>query len=115
MILLGFRWRRRRGRNVGRPPGSVFIAERPKVTQLVPTPHLNDEPLVLNPAEYEVLRLIDLENLDQESAGKQMGISRGTVWRLIQSARSKVIQSIVEGRTLLIEGIPSTETPSYDV
>ena len=50
--------------------------------------------------EYEVLRLIDYLGLDQEEAGKRMGVSRGTVWRLLQSARKKLVSTIVEGREL---------------
>jgi len=107
--LLGFRWRRRRGRRIGRPPEPVFIAEQPKITKLVPNPRLNDAPLTLNPAEYEVLRLVDLEGLLQEEAGKRMGVSRGTIWRLLQSARSKVVRALVEGRVLLVEGLPPQE------
>ena len=107
---MGFQWRRRRGRRVGRPPGPVFIAEHPKVAQLVPNPQRSTEPLVLDPAEYEVLRLVDLEKLDQEAAGQRMGVSRGTVWRLLQSAREKVVRSLVEGRILVVQGLSSTGT-----
>ena len=109
MKFLGFRWRRRRGRAIGRPPGPVFIAERPKITKLVPNPRLNDEPLTLNPAEYEALRLVDLEGLLQEEAGKRMGVSRGTIWRLLQSARAKIVRALVEGHVLLVEGLPKQE------
>jgi len=56
----------------------------------------------MEPAELEVLRLVDLEGLPQEDAGSNMGISRGTVWRLLQSARKKVTQSLTEGRQLFI-------------
>ncbi|NIV45194.1 DUF134 domain-containing protein [Candidatus Bathyarchaeota archaeon] len=53
-------------------------------------------------AELEVLRLVDLEGLSQEEAGKKMGVSRGTVWRLAQSARKKTAQALTEGRPILI-------------
>jgi len=113
---LGYQWRRGRrgGRRVGRPPGPVFIAEHPKVTQLVPNPHYSNEHLVLDPAEYEVLRLVDLEKLDQEAAGQRMGVSRGTVWRLLQSAREKIVRSLVEGRILVVQGLSSTGTANPD-
>ena len=53
--------------------------------------------------ELEALRLVDLEGLSQEDAGIRMEISRGTVWRLLQSARKKVAQALTEGRPLLIK------------
>jgi len=36
--------------------------------------------------ELEALRLCDLLGLDQETAGERMGVSRGTVQRLLSSA-----------------------------
>jgi predicted DNA-binding protein (UPF0251 family) len=53
-------------------------------------------------AELEAFRLVDLEGLSQEEAGQRMRISRGTVWRLVQSARKKTAQAISEGRPLTI-------------
>jgi uncharacterized protein len=50
----------------------------------------------------EALRLVDLEGLSQEQAGKEMGVSRGTIWRLVQSARKKVAQALTEGRALQV-------------
>jgi len=77
---------------------------------MVPVPKiLNSEPIYIDSAEVEVLRLVDLFALYQEAAGLQMGVSRGTVWRLLQSARAKVIRSIIEGRPLII-GNPKEQT-----
>jgi predicted DNA-binding protein (UPF0251 family) len=45
---------------------------------------------------------VDLEGMYQEQAGVSMGISRGTVWRLLASGREKVTRSIFEGRTLVV-------------
>ena len=53
--------------------------------------------------ELEAVRLCDLENLGQEAAGKRMGISRGTVQRLLKSGRAKLVGAIVENSALLIE------------
>ena len=52
--------------------------------------------------ELEALRLCDLDGLDQEEAGARMGVSRGTVQRLLKSARSKVVDCLVSGRALHI-------------
>lgn len=54
--------------------------------------------------ELEAMRLCDLEGHDQESAGTRMGVSRGTVQRLVTTGRSKMIQALVESAALLIEG-----------
>jgi predicted DNA-binding protein (UPF0251 family) len=56
----------------------------------------------MEPAEIESLRLVDLEGLSQEEAGIRMGVSRGTIWRLVQSARKKTAQALSEGRSLEI-------------
>jgi predicted DNA-binding protein (UPF0251 family) len=54
--------------------------------------------------ELEAIRLCDLEELDQEAAGARMGVSRGTVQRLVQTGRAKVARALVESRALVIEG-----------
>jgi hypothetical protein len=53
-------------------------------------------------AELEAFRLVDMEGLSQEEAGQQMGVSRGTIWRLVQSARKKAAQALSEGRSIYI-------------
>lgn len=58
--------------------------------------------IAIEPAEVEALRLADLEGLSQEQAGTKMGVSRGTIWRLLQSARRKVAQALTEGRPLIV-------------
>lgn len=53
-------------------------------------------------SELEALRLCDLEGLDQEAAGRRMGVSRGTVQRLVKRARATVVDCLVSGRALVI-------------
>lgn len=53
--------------------------------------------------ELEVLRLCDYEGLMQEEAGEKMGVSRGTVQRLLASARKKTSSAFVEGLALVFE------------
>lgn len=53
--------------------------------------------------ELEAMRLCDMEGHDQESAGTRMGVSRGTVQRLVTTGRSKMIQALVESAALVIE------------
>lgn len=59
--------------------------------------------IVLSRDELETLRLCDLKDLTQEEAGDKMGISRGTVQRILSEARKKVAKSLVEGSALVFE------------
>jgi predicted DNA-binding protein (UPF0251 family) len=54
--------------------------------------------------EYEVIRLLDYENMTQEEASVEMGVSRPTLTRIYESARKKVAKSFIEGCAILIEG-----------
>lgn len=93
---------RRRQGGRGRFPIQPKIKETPKAKKMVPEPMGNNEPIYIDLAEVEVLRLIDLEGMYQEQAGSAMGVSRGTIWRLLVSAREKVTRSIFEGRPLVM-------------
>lgn len=95
------RGRRRRGR-FGRIPQPVYINHSPPVRAFNPEPQAYGEPIILEPAEVEAIRLTDLENLSQEEAGERMGVSRGTIWRLLQRGRTKIAIAIVEGRRIEI-------------
>lgn len=62
------------------------------------------ENLALTLDEFEAIRLADYEGKDHnESAGK-MGISRSTFSRLVERARNKVAQFLIEGKYLQIDG-----------
>jgi len=54
--------------------------------------------------EYEVIRLLDFENLTQEEAAIHMEVSRPTLTRIYENARKKVAKSLVEGIDLVISG-----------
>jgi predicted DNA-binding protein (UPF0251 family) len=79
----------------------------PPTNSFTPNPPRNLEPIFLEMAELEAFRLVDLEGLSQEEAGQIMGVSRGTVWRLVQSARRKTAQALSEGRPLRIASFVS--------
>jgi predicted DNA-binding protein (UPF0251 family) len=61
------------------------------------------ETIRLDLSELEAMRLCDLEDHDQSSAGRRMQVSRGTVQRLLASGRAKVVRALLESRALLIE------------
>ncbi len=52
--------------------------------------------------ELEAMRLCDLEGLEQAEAGDRMGVSRGTVQRLVKAGRAKVLRALVESLALVI-------------
>ncbi len=54
--------------------------------------------------EVEALRLADVVGLYHEAAADQMGISRPTFGRLIQSARAKLAQAFLTGQMIVVEG-----------
>ena len=54
--------------------------------------------------ELEVLRLCDLEGLNQEAVAQQMGIARATVAAICSRAHRKVASALVNGRALIIKG-----------
>jgi len=54
--------------------------------------------------ELEALRLADKEGMYQEHAAERMNISRPTFGRIVETARRKVAEALVEGKALRIEG-----------
>jgi hypothetical protein len=60
--------------------------------------------VMLSLDEYEAIRLADLEGLYQEQAAGMMNISRQTFGRIVESARRKVADALVNGKVLNIEG-----------
>ena len=54
--------------------------------------------------EYEALRLSDYEGMSQEEASLEMSISRPTFTRLIEKARRKIVDFIINGKKLKIIG-----------
>lgn len=88
-----------------RKPRNCCAHRRPEDLVFKPagTPLSRLEKIVLEPDELEALSLCDQAGLTQEQAGGQMGISRGTVQRLVTSGRRKLIDAVLLGRALVIE------------
>lgn len=53
--------------------------------------------------EFEAMRLCDLEEMSQIEAADSIGVSRGTVQRLLQKGRKKIIEALLEDKGLLIK------------
>jgi len=60
------------------------------------------EVVTLRLDEFEALRLCDLEGLDQSTAGERMGVSRGTVQRLVTEARMKLVGAMVASKAIRV-------------
>ncbi len=58
--------------------------------------------IVITHVELQALKLVYLDNLTQYEAAMRMGIPRSTLWRIIENARRKIIQALVERRPILI-------------
>ncbi len=60
--------------------------------------------IVMSIEEYEVIRLIDLQNFSQEQAAESMHVARTTVQRIYNEARKKIADCIVNSKQLKIYG-----------
>lgn len=87
-----------------RPPRCRQICGVPQVDTFCPNGCGNTEPILLTLDEYEVIRLVDLEQQTHEQCAAQMDISRSTVQEIYESARSKIAACLVHGKPLHITG-----------
>ena len=94
-----------------RPPKPRFcrahLGDRVFKPRSIPLSELKTERLELG--ELEAMRCCDLDGLDQEQAGERMGVSRGTIQRLLTRGRAKVTRALVENVAILIEEAPTDE------
>ncbi len=87
-----------------RPSRCRRICTAPTVRSFCPQQRGNIETITLTLDEYEVIRLMDLEDRTQEQCAEQMDISRSTVQEIYESARKKIAACLVYSRKLVITG-----------
>jgi len=89
-----------------RPKNNRIVHEPPLFTNFKPigVKGLSLEQISLSLDEFEAFRLSDNKGLSQAEAAEEMGISRPTFTRLIEQARKKIAELIVNGKMLNIEG-----------
>ncbi len=89
-----------------RPRKYRFVGTEPEVLYFKPRaiPLRDLEEVKLNLEEFEAVRLKDQEGMSQEQCAKKMKISRPTFQRILQSARKKIADFLVNGKALRIEG-----------
>ena len=61
-------------------------------------------PVVMTLDEYEAIRLLDHLGLTQKACAARMGVARTTVTAIYDSARKKLADALVNGKTLQIRG-----------
>jgi predicted DNA-binding protein (UPF0251 family) len=90
----------------GRPQRFRWIENIPEITRFNPDGNLEgkSELVRLTVDELEAIRLADLENLYHEQAAEKIRVSRQTFGRIISSARRKVAEALIRGKSILIEG-----------
>lgn len=87
-----------------RPQRCRRICRKPEYSSFKPENDSSDGTVMMSVDEYEVIRLVDYEQKTHEECAKQMDISRTTVTEIYESARFKIADSLVNGKTLIIEG-----------
>ena len=56
--------------------------------------------------EIETLKLCDVDGLTQEQAGVRMGVSRGTVQRILTEARRKTAEALSQCKAIILDERP---------
>ena len=87
-----------------RPQRCRRICGLPRVGAFGPQEGRAEAPIVLTLDEYEVIRLVDLEEKTQGACAAQMDVSRSTVQEIYESARKKIAACLVYGRPMVIRG-----------
>ncbi|MEA4921172.1 MAG: DUF134 domain-containing protein [Clostridiaceae bacterium] len=91
---------------MARPTKWRRIENVPAIAYFVPSdkeaPEISENILKLE--ELEAIRLKDLEGLEQGECADRMEVSRPTFQRILLSAREKVADSLIKGKTIHIEG-----------
>ncbi len=78
----------------GSPRAHYFKPAGQRLTEL--------EETTLTLPEFEAIRLIDFQELEQETAAAQMKISQPTLSRILKIARKKISDAIINGKAIKI-------------
>jgi len=89
----------------GRCRGRRWVNDLPdNIIQERAYERLEPNSICLTINEIEIIRLIDLENLTQQEAAAQLGVSRKTLWNDLQRCRRKVAHALVHGHPICVAG-----------
>jgi len=89
-----------------RPKNNRIVHEPPVFTEFKPigVKAMTLDLVKLSLDELEAIRLADFMGLSQEEAAEEMEISRPTFTRLIEEARKKMADFILNGKLLNVDG-----------
>ena len=89
-----------------RPRTQRRIRAMPRVNYFKPIgiPMTQLEEVILTIDEFEAVRLVDLEEMEQSKAAKKMNVSQPTFSRILGVAHKKIADSIINGKALRVEG-----------
>lgn len=91
---------------MGRPPKWRRVEFIPGTRSFLPENYISGMTgkVILQIEEAEALRLKDIQKLEQEDCASKMEVSRQTFQRILNAAREKAADCIVNGKALVIEG-----------
>jgi uncharacterized protein len=89
-----------------RPVRNRKICDPPKMAGFKPfgMPLCEIKSIKLHFDEYESIKLVNYENLPQDTAAEKMNISRPTLTRIYNSALKKIAKAFIECLAIEIEG-----------
>ncbi len=87
-----------------RPKILRHIAAQPIIKGFRPEGIQANGEVILSLEEYEAIRLIDYDGLDQSQAAEVMNVSRQTLGRILRTGRFTLSQAVVDGKYLKVEG-----------
>ena len=91
---------------MARPCKKRWVCGEPRCKQFYPLGQKEEanQEVLLSLDEYECIRLIDYEGLEQEQCAMRMGVARTTIQAIYKSAREKMADVLVNAKGLRIEG-----------
>ena len=89
---------------MARPARCKRIEQMPAFRCFSPDDAPDADVILLTLDEYETLRLMDAEGLNQEACAIRMNVARTTVTAIYESARRKIATALVRGMRLQITG-----------
>lgn len=92
---------------MSRPRKYRRVCREPEVTSFSPTKGFvpnNNNIIQLSVDEYEAIRLIDYEGMNQEECANHMEVARTTAQKVYNEARKKIAMMLIDGTGLNIQG-----------
>lgn len=89
---------------MARPRKCRRICSEPDFDRFVPDGASAGDIVILSVDEFETIRLIDFEKKTHEQCAAQMEVARTTVTEMYETARGKIAECLVNGKTLQITG-----------